>query len=102
MPTVSQNDMSEVSCKNSNEPPHEKVRSNVTQVGVVVSNKMTKTIVVESKRRIPHPKFKKIVNKTTKLYAHDEKSLAKVGDTVVIAMTRPLSKMKRWVLLEVK
>lgn len=94
--------MSEVSGKNNENQPVEIVKSNNTQVGVVVSNKMSKTIVVESKRRIPHPKFKKIVNKTTKLYAHDENNLAEVGDTVVIGMTRPLSKMKRWVLLEVK
>jgi small subunit ribosomal protein S17 len=72
-----------------------------TRVGVVVSDKMTKTIVVEVERRVPHPQFKKIVRKTTKFYAHDEDEKAKVGDKVLIQESRPLSKLKRWVLLEV-
>ncbi len=71
------------------------------RVGVVVSNKMTKTIVVEVERRVPHPKFKKIIRRTSKFYAHDEESKAKVGDKVLIEETRPLSKLKRWNLLEV-
>src|SRR3954469_2527726 len=72
-----------------------------TRVGVVVSDKMTKTIVVEVERRVPHPQFKKIVRKTTKFYAHDEDEKAKVGDKVLIQESRPLSKLKRWILLEV-
>jgi small subunit ribosomal protein S17 len=72
-----------------------------TRVGVVVSDKMTKTIVVEVERRVPHPQFKKIVRKTTKFYAHDEEEKAKVGDKVLIQESRPISKLKRWTLLEV-
>ncbi len=72
------------------------------RVGKVVSAKMTKTVVVTVERRVPHPKFKKIVRKTSKFYAHDEESLAKEGDTVVIEETRPLSKLKRWTVKEVK
>jgi small subunit ribosomal protein S17 len=72
-----------------------------TRVGVVVSDKMTKTIVVEVERRVPHPQFKKIVRKTTKFYAHDEEEKAKVGDKVLIQESRPLSKLKRWTLQEV-
>lgn len=73
-----------------------------TRVGVVVSDKMTKTIVVEVERRVPHPQFKKIVRKTSKFYAHDENEQAKEGDKVLIAETRPLSKLKRWELVEVQ
>ncbi len=71
------------------------------RVGEVISNKMAKTIVVRVERRFPHPKFKKIVTGYKKLYAHDEKSEAKVGDRVRIEETRPLSKIKRWRLVEV-
>lgn len=71
------------------------------RVGEVVSNKMTKTIVVRVERRFPHPQFKKIVTSYKKLYAHDEKAEAKIGDTVRIEETRPLSKLKRWRLVEV-
>jgi len=71
------------------------------RTGEVVSDKMTKTIVVKVERRVPHPRFKKIVKVTKKFYAHDEKSEAKVGDTVVIRETRPLSKLKRWELVSV-
>jgi small subunit ribosomal protein S17 len=73
-----------------------------TRVGTVVSDKMTKTIVVKVERRVPHPIFKKIVRKTSKFYAHDENSVAKEGDKVLIAETRPLSKLKRWELIEVQ
>jgi small subunit ribosomal protein S17 len=72
-----------------------------TRVGVVKSDKMNKTIVVEVERRVPHPRFKKIVRRTTKFHAHDEKEEAKVGDKVRIMETRPLSKTKRWRLIEV-
>ena len=72
-----------------------------TRVGVVTSTKMDKTIVVEYVARVPHPKFKKIVKKSKKFYAHDENSTAKVGDKVRIIETRPLSKLKCWELVEV-
>ncbi len=72
-----------------------------TRVGVVVSTKMTKTIVVEYVARVPHPVFKKIVKRSKKYYAHDEKEIAKEGDTVRIRETRPLSALKRWELVEV-
>jgi small subunit ribosomal protein S17 len=71
------------------------------RVGEVVSNKMAKTIVVRVQRRIPHPQFRKIVTSYKKFYAHDENSQAKVGDTVRIEESRPLSKLKRWTLIEV-
>ena len=71
------------------------------RVGIVVSTKMDKTIVVEYVARVPHPKFKKIVKKTKKFYAHDEKGEAAIGDKVRIEETRPMSKLKRWRLQEV-
>ncbi len=71
------------------------------RVGEVVSNKMAKTIVVRVERRFPHPQYKKIVTAYKKFYAHDEKAEAKIGDTVRIEETRPLSKLKRWRLIEV-
>ena len=69
--------------------------------GVVVSNKMTKTIVVQVSRRIRHPVLGKELMQSRKFYAHDEKSEAKVGDQVRIVETRPLSRLKRWRLVEV-
>jgi small subunit ribosomal protein S17 len=71
------------------------------RVGEVISNKMTKTIVVRVERRFPHPRYKKVVTGYSKFYAHDEKSEARVGDTVRIQETRPLSKTKNWRLVEV-
>ena len=71
------------------------------RVGVVTSDKMEKTITVAVVRRVPHPKFRKIIKRTTKLYAHDEKGEAKVGDKVRIAEIKPVSKSKRWRLIEV-
>jgi len=71
------------------------------RVGEVISNKMTKTIVVRVERRFPHPDFKKVITQYNKFYAHDEKSEAKVGDRVRIQECRPLSKTKRWRLVEV-
>ena len=71
------------------------------RVGEVVSNKMTKTIVVRVERRFPHPQYKKIVTSYKKFYAHDEKAEAKIGDTVCIEESRPLSKLKRWNLVKV-
>jgi small subunit ribosomal protein S17 len=72
-----------------------------TRVGQVVSNKMEKTIVVAVVRRVPHAKFGKIVKRTKKLYAHDEKSQCSIGDLVRVEETRPLSRLKRWQLVEV-
>ena len=69
--------------------------------GKVISNKMAKTIVVRVERRFPHPRFKKVVTGYTKFYAHDEKNEAVVGDRVRIQETRPISKTKRWRLVEV-
>ena len=80
--------------------PH--ARSNRKErVGEVISNKMTKTIIVRVQRRFPHPKFKKVVTGSKKFYAHDEKNEANVGDRVRIEETRPLSKTKRWRLVAV-
>ena len=72
-----------------------------TRVGVVISNKMAKTAVIETVTRVPHPKFRKIIKQSKKFYAHDEENKAQVGDLVRIAETRPLSKLKRWRLVEV-
>ena len=72
-----------------------------TRVGVVVSDKMDKTIVVAVRDNVRHPLYKKIVKKTYKLKAHDETNDAKIGDTVRVMETRPLSKDKRWRLVEV-
>lgn len=72
-----------------------------TRVGVVVSNKMEKTITVAVERRVAHPIYKKYFKKTTKLMAHDEKKECTVGDKVKIMETRPLSKNKRWRLVEI-
>src|SRR5580658_5744419 len=71
------------------------------RIGEVISNKMTKTIVVRVERRFPHPRYKKVVTGYSKFYAHDEKSEARVGDRVRIRETRPMSKLKNWRLVEV-
>ena len=71
------------------------------RTGEVVAAKMQKTIVVRVERRVPHPKFKKIIRLHNKFYAHDEKSEAKTGDRVLIRETRPLSKLKRWELVSI-
>ena len=71
------------------------------RVGEVISNKMTKTIVVRVERRFPHPRYKKVVTGYHKFHAHDEKGEAKIGDRVRIIETRPLSKTKNWRLVEV-
>jgi small subunit ribosomal protein S17 len=71
------------------------------RIGEVISSKMAKTIIVRVDRRFPHPRFKKVVTGYKKLYAHDEKSEAKIGDRVRIEETRPLSKTKRWRLVEI-
>lgn len=75
--------------------------SRKTRVGEVISSEMNKTIVVRTVTRVPHPKFGKIVKQQKKFYAHDEENKAKNGDTVRIMETRPLSKLKRWRLIEI-
>jgi small subunit ribosomal protein S17 len=72
-----------------------------TRIGIVVSNKMDKTITVAIERRVAHPIYKKYFKKTTKLMAHDEKRQCSIGDKVKIMETRPLSKRKRWRLVEI-
>lgn len=71
------------------------------RTGLVVSDKMQKTVVVAIERRVPHPVYGKMVTQTTRLKAHDEANDAKVGDTVRIMETRPLSKDKRWRVVEI-
>ena len=71
------------------------------RVGLVVSDKMEKTVVVRIDRRMPHPQYGKMVTRTRRLKAHDEENSAKVGDTVRIMETRPLSKDKRWRVVEI-
>ncbi len=72
-----------------------------TRIGTVTSNKMAKTITVAIERKVKHPIYGKFVKKTTKLHAHDEKDECSIGDVVKIMETRPLSKSKRWRLVEV-
>ena len=72
-----------------------------TRVGVVVSDKMDKTIVVAIRTRVKHPLYGKIMNRTEKFKAHDEENSCGIGDTVRIMETRPLSKDKRWRLVEI-
>ncbi|MBU6301645.1 MAG: 30S ribosomal protein S17 [Verrucomicrobia bacterium] len=79
----------------------EEKRNRKTRVGVVVSDKMTKTIVVNVERRVPHPQFGKIVRRSKKFYVHDEDGAAKQGDKVLIEETIPLSKTKCWKLVQV-
>ena len=71
------------------------------RLGVVVSDKMQKTVVVRLERRFAHPRYGKMVTRSTKVKAHDEKNDAKTGDTVRIMETRPLSKDKRWRVVEI-
>ena len=71
------------------------------RVGVVTSNKMNKSIVVAVERKIKHPKYGKFIKRTSTFVAHDEKNTCNIGDTVKITETRPLSKTKRWRLVEV-
>jgi len=72
-----------------------------TRIGVVSSNKMDKTITVNVERKVKHPLYGKFVKKTTKFHAHDEKNECSIGDTVRIMESRPLSKTKRWRLVEI-
>jgi small subunit ribosomal protein S17 len=83
-------------------PPASVTRgSRKSRTGEVISSSMNKTIVVRTVTRVPHPKFGKIINQTRKFYAHDEENKAKTGDVVRIMETRPLSKLKRWRLVEI-
>jgi small subunit ribosomal protein S17 len=75
--------------------------SRKTRTGLVVSDKMQKTVVVAIERRVPHPIYGKMVTRTKRVKAHDEENTAKTGDTVRIAETRPLSKDKRWRVIEI-
>ena len=72
-----------------------------TQIGVVTSDKMEKTIVVSVKDKVKHPLYKKIINRTVKLKAHDEENECTIGDRVLVMETRPISKDKRWRLVEI-
>ncbi len=72
-----------------------------TRIGIVTSNKMEKTVTVAVERKVKHPIYGKFVKKTTKFHAHDEKNECTIGDIVKIMETRPLSKTKRWRLVEV-
>jgi small subunit ribosomal protein S17 len=78
-----------------------RTRHRQEKVGVVTSTKMQKTIVVEVRRRVPHPVYKRTVTKRSKFMAHDEHRKAKEGDMVRIVESRPLSRSKRWMLKEV-
>jgi small subunit ribosomal protein S17 len=71
------------------------------RTGLVVSDKMQKTVVVAIERRVPHPVYGKMMTRTTRLKAHDEQNAAKAGDTVRIMETRPMSKDKRWRVVEI-
>jgi small subunit ribosomal protein S17 len=88
---MSENESSRQSSENAGDRARRKVR-----VGVVVSDKPNKTVIVQVERRISHPMYGKSVARTKKYYAHDENNEYKVGDTVRITETRPLSKLKRW------
>ena len=79
----------------------EERNSRKVRVGTVVSDKMQKSITVAIERKVLHPTYKKYINKTTKMMVHDEKEEAGVGDVVRIMETRPLSKNKRWRLVEI-
>ena len=72
-----------------------------TRVGVVVSNKMDKTIVVSIEDNVKHPKYGKIVKRTLKVYAQDDENACDIGDKVLVMETRPLSKLKRWRLVQI-
>jgi small subunit ribosomal protein S17 len=80
---------------------NERKTSRKTRVGVVVSDKMDKTIVVAVEGRVAHPLYKKIIKRTYKLKAHDEKNECGIGDRVRVMETRPLSKDKRWRLVDI-
>ncbi|MBU0456149.1 MAG: 30S ribosomal protein S17 [Pseudomonadota bacterium] len=80
---------------------NEAIGKQQTLIGEVVSNKMDKTIVVAITRRIAHPKYGKLIKRTKKLHAHDQDNQCNLGDVVRVAQSRPLSRTKRWVVVEV-
>jgi small subunit ribosomal protein S17 len=83
-------------------PAHDAVRGRrKTRVGTVVSDKMLKTVVVAIERRVAHPVFGKMIRRTKRIKAHDEENASKAGDTVRVMETRPLSKDKRWRVIEI-
>lgn len=79
----------------------EQSKSKRTVVGRVISNKMQKTIVVQVEHKVKHPSYGKYMRRFSKMYAHDEENVSRIGDLVLIQQSRPLSKTKRWVLVEV-
>ena len=83
------------------QPEQKERRVRKVMRGMVMSSKMDKTLVVQVTRKVRHPIYEKFVSRRSKLYAHDEKSEAGVGDVVEITQTRPLSKLKRWRLLRI-
>jgi len=78
-----------------------RINTRKVREGIVVSDKMNATLVVAVEERVSHPKYSKTVKRTKKLYAHDEKNDAKIGDRVRVEETRPLSKLKRWRIIEI-
>jgi small subunit ribosomal protein S17 len=91
--------MAELAKREATQAPDRNSRK--TRIGMVVSDKMAKTVVVSIERRVQHPVYGKMVRRTKKLKAHDEQNEAKTGDTVRIMETRPLSKDKRWRVVEI-
>ncbi len=89
----------EVKIDSAKKTTHSGIRK--TRIGKVLSNKMDKTIIVSEEKRIMHPIYKKYFKKTTKFAAHDAKNICDIGDTVKIMETRPLSRTKRWRLVEI-
>jgi small subunit ribosomal protein S17 len=81
--------------------PKGSTRHRTTRSGVVVSDKMDKTVVVAVRRLVQHPRYRRVVRRTSKFHAHDEKNVCRLGDVVLIVESRPLSKQKRWRVREV-
>lgn len=79
----------------------EQAQSQRTVIGKVISDKMNKTIVVQVERKVKHPLYSKFIRRFSKMYAHDEENTCRIGDLVVIQQSRPLSKTKRWKLVEI-
>ena len=79
----------------------EKRKLRKTMVGRVVGDRMNKTVTISVERLFQHPKYKKIVKKTSKIYAHDEENKCRIGDKVKVMSMRPLSKLKRWRVIEI-
>jgi len=100
-PEVTTTDVAEVAAPAVSENVEKKRGDRKTREGMVVSDKMEKTIVVELEDRVKHPRYSKVIRRTTKVKAHDENGTAGVGDRVLLAETRPLSATKRWRLVSV-